>query len=202
LIGEVIEKYLYTELPNGGEAIREAIARVRAENPALAWEGPSVAIAWDKELGLPLFDESRGYPALVVDFPRVIRDEVDEIANSAPTLQQVTHLRWTPFVTVLAFRGRKSVLELLAADLLPLLRLSNQGCILAVLCCADEVVVVEYGFFRQDFLELCSLLLLEPQDIADRLDGLNWTKRYSHIARAGVEYWQPIIGLIDNEDRF
>lgn len=202
MLGEVIEKYRYAELPDGGATIREAVARVRAENPAQAWEGPSVAVAWDTDLGLPLFDDSRGYPALVINFPQVMRGEVDEIANSAPMLQQVTHLRWAPFVAVLAFPGKESVLELLAADLLPLLRLSNQGCILVVLSCGDEVTVVEYGFFRQNFLELCSLLLLEPEEIADRLNGSNWANRYSYVVRAGIGHWQPIIGSIDDEDRF
>ena len=202
MLGEVIMKYRHSDLSDCGQAFREVIARVRAENPVSPWKGPSVAIAWDRDLGLPVFDDSRGYPVLLVDFPQELKSEVDEIANCDPEVHQVTHLRWSPLVTVLAFRGKQSVLELLAADLLPLLRLSNQGCILAVLCCVDEVIVVEYGFFRQNFLELCSLLLLEPEEIADKLDGLNWTRRYSHIVRAGVEHWQPIIGSIDDEDRF
>lgn len=197
-----MKEYKHAELPDGGNAFRETIARVRAENPVSAWGGPSVSIAWDKDLGLPIFDDSRGYPALLVDFPPEMRNEVDAIADTSPTLQQVMHLGWAPFVTVLALSGRNIVLELVAADLLPLLRLSNQGCILAVFSCGDEVVVVEYGFFRQDFLELCSLVLIEPADFSDRLDGAHWTKRYSEISKAGVQHWQPIIGLIDDEYKF
>lgn len=188
MLGEVIKEYKHAELPDGGNAFRETIARVRAENPVSAWRGPSAAIAWDKDLGLPFFDDSRGYPALLVDFPQEMRNEVDAIADTSPSLQQVTHLGWAPFVTVLALEGKNIVLELVAADLLPLLRLSNQGCILVVFSCADEVAVVEYGFFRQDFLELCSLLLMEPAEISDRLGGAHWTKRHSQITMAGVQH--------------
>lgn len=202
MLGEVIKEYKHAELPDGGNAFRETIARVRAENPVAAWGGPSVALAWDKDLDLPIFDDSRGYPALLIDFPQTLSGEVDAIANCDPEVQQVTHLGWAPFVTVFALKGTNIVIELVAADLLPLLRLSNQGCMLVVLSCADQVTVVEYGFFRQDFLELCSALSMEPAEISDRLDGTHWTKRHNHTTMAGIQHWQPIIGLIDDEDKF
>lgn len=197
-----MKRYSHAELPDGGQAFRETVARVRAENPVRGWSGPSVALAWDKDLGLPIFDDSRGYPALLVDFPQELEGEVDEIANCNPEVHQVTHLSWAPFVTVVALKGKGTLLELVAADLLPLFRLSNQGCILVVLSSGDNVVVVEYGFFRQDFLELCSMLLMEPDEISNRLDEALWTKRYSQITMAGVQHCQPIVGLIDDEEKF
>lgn len=74
MLGEVMKKYKHAGLPDGGNAFRETIARVKAENPVSVWNGPSVAIAWDKDLGLPLFDDSRGYPALLVEFPQEMKD--------------------------------------------------------------------------------------------------------------------------------
>jgi hypothetical protein len=62
--------------------------------------------------------------------------------------------------------------------------------------------VVEYGLFRQDFLDLCSLLLMEYIKITDRLDRTHWTTWNNHLTMAGVQHWQPIIGLIDDEDKF
>jgi hypothetical protein len=197
-----MNRYKHAELPDVGNAFRETLALVRAENPVPTWSGPSVAFGWDKDLGLPIFDDSRGYPVLLVDLPLKLKDEVDAIANCGPEVHQVMHLSWAPLVTVFALKGKHIVLELVAADLLPLLRLSNQGCILVVLSCGDEVVVVEYGFFRQDFLELCSFLFVEPTEVRDRLDCTHWNKRFSHTTISGVQRWQPIIGSIDDEDRF
>jgi hypothetical protein len=57
---------------------------------------------------------------------------------------------WTCFTMT----GIGHVIELNAADIFPLLRLSNQGCILVALVCGKEVTVVEYDFCRHDLLNV------------------------------------------------
>lgn len=151
--GEAIANYKINELPDCGQALKAMLAIMHDAAPS-EWAGPRVAVAWDTDSEIPRFSDSHGYPMLLIDLPDSMQFDVPHLAGSSLELRALKHLTWAPARAGFVLEGEHDAIELLASDLLPLLRLSNQGCILVVFVCALEVTVVEYGFYRVQFLDV------------------------------------------------
>ena len=201
--GEILEKFRVADLLDGGRSMLKILFSMRGRDEVPRWRGPRVALTWDYLTGIPSYEESRGYPALVIELPAKMVDEVKGLAECSPEPRILDHLDWTTSIAALVLKGAKNTIELVAGDMFPLLRLSNQGCILAVFVCAGEVTVVEYLFNRSDFLGICAQVSSDASISGERgrADELDWSERcYKKIGRR--HHWQPLINHFDDDERF
>jgi len=201
--GEIIERYKISKLPEKGKAIRKLLSAMRTEEAKEGWDGPLVAMTWDTDSGMPHFDDSPGYPMLLIDLPASMRKEVPCMAECVAKLDFSDNLGWESDVAVMQLDGGNNTLELVLADVFALLRLSNQGCILVALVCGDDVTITEYLFNRGDFFEVCSHLMCDDFAV-ERMPyqgDIDWAQR-RHFEMGGRHYWQPVVDYIEANEGF
>jgi hypothetical protein len=202
--GKVLSTYKYSEMPNSGTSIEALISAARVDDVTQGWDGPVVALAWDHKLGLPALTTTFGYPLLLIELPSGLGNEVRAMANGALEIGISSEPDGIAGWTCFTMTGIGHVIELNAADMFPLLRLSNQGCILVALACDKEVTVVEYDFCRHDLLNVSAALFNEHKSgrgygLTNHIDTL-WGAEHSQVG--GVHYWQPAVVHVDDEERF
>lgn len=202
--GKVLSSYKFSEMPDGGVSINSLISAARVDDVTLGWDGPVVALAWDHQLGLPALTSALGYPLLVIDLPGGLESEARVMSSERLEMGMSIEIDCIAGWPCLTLTGVKHVIELSVADLFPLLRLSNQGCILVALACDREVTVVEYDFCRDDLLKLSSALFNDAESgrgygATNHINTL-WGARHFQVGE--TFHWQPAVVHVDDEERF
>jgi hypothetical protein len=195
--GKLLRTYKMSELPDAGRRLQALVNRAKQDGRTDELQAVA-ALTWDSDSGIPMLGEGRGYPLLLVSMPATARESIQLMSGSALVLEGILHPNWPPSFACMTLTGHEHVLELPLADLLPLLRLSNQGCILVAFECADEVTLVEYDFGRIHLLKACALLLSGyGEDGTER----KW-QEHCYQSADGKMHWQPMVVHIDDEERF
>jgi hypothetical protein len=191
-----VTKYQVDELPDGGSSILRLCASMRTGDDSHRWLSPKVACTWDYLAGLPHFDDGERYPMLLVHLPVEMLSDLDHFANCSLDVGKVSS--WGSQSTVVTLTGKRNVLDLNADSLFPLLRLSNRRHILVGFVCADQVRIVKYDFYRDDFLKVCGHLL-EKKALyeAQRIGKEIYVPEVADALDDGRERWEPFIEDID-----
>jgi hypothetical protein len=192
----VVAKYQVDELPDGGNSILRLCASMRTGDDSHRWMAPKVACTWNYLTGLPLFDDGHRYPMLLVHLPVAMLSDLDHFANCSLDVGTVSS--WGSPSTVITLTAKRNILHLNADSLFPLLRLSNRSHILVGFVCADQVRIVKYDFYRDDFLTVCRHLL-ENKALyeAQRIGGKIHAPEVTDALNDGRERWEPFIEDID-----
>lgn len=195
-----VATYQVDELPDGGNSILRLCASMRTGDDSHRWMAPKVACTWDYLTGLPHLDDKQPYPMLLVHLPVEMLPDLDHLANCSLDVGTVSS--WGSQSPVVTLTGNRNVLHLNADSLFPLLRLSNRSHVLVGYVCADQVRIVKYDFYLDEFLQVCGHILecqahYKTQRIGKEINGPEVAD-----ANAQRERWEPFIEEIDYDWRF
>jgi hypothetical protein len=190
-----VAKYQVDELPDSGRSILRLCASMRTGDDSERWMAPKVACTWDYLTGLPHFDDGQRYPMLLVHLPVEMLSDLDHFANCSLDVGKVSS--WGSQSTVVTITGERNILDLNADSLFPLLRLSNRSHISVGFVCADQVRIVKYDFYRDDFLKVCGHML--ESQARYKAQRIGKEINVPEVADANVqrERWEPFIEEID-----
>lgn len=190
-----VAKYQVDELPNGGNSILRLCASMRTGDDSHRWMAPKVACTWNYLTGLPYFDDEQRYPMLLVHLPVEMLCELEHFEQCSLDIRKVDS--YGSQSTVIALAGQRNLIELAAESIFPLLRLSNRQHILVGFVCADQVRIVKYDFYRDDFLKVCGHILERQAYYKAQRIGKEINVPEVADANAERERWEPFIEEID-----
>lgn len=157
-------------------------------------------------LRLPLTEQSRALPLVVIGLPESFADGFQELLTARLYTQSTVESNPCKHrTTALGFDGGRNSLLLSGEDLLPALRMIAIGSIIFVFVCGDRVAMVEHDFGRRAFLKFCAVLaedmrINEPDD-EQHLD-FDWTPNRLEIGPKGWRTWTPKDHVLDTDDEF
>lgn len=190
-----VAAYQVDELPDGGASILRLCASMRTGDDSHRWMSPKVACTWDYLSGLPHFNDGERYPMLLVHLPVEMLPDLEHFERCSLDIREV--MSYGSPSAVVTITGKRNVLDLNVASLFPFLRLSNRGHILVAFVCADQVRIIEYDFYRDDFLKICGHILERQAYYKTQRTGKEID--VPGVANANVqrERWKPFIEEID-----
>lgn len=149
----------------------------------------------------PTFQGQSRLSMLLIELPASMRTDVPNLACGSFKLTSLKNCTWASARAGLALNSEHNAIEFVASELLALLRLSNQGCILVLFVCGNDVTIVEYGFYREQFLEVCFEVYLDWDDALKYRNNRIDLGGHIHYIHQGRDCWLPEIVCIAVEER-
>lgn len=205
-VGKILWEESLTQLEQSGAGLKKFIRAAYSDSGISAQEEPIVVSCWSSILGLPLTEQSRALPLVVVGLPDSFADGFQELLTTRMyTCHTVESSPCKHRTSALGFDGGRNTLLLNGEDLLPSLRMIATGSIIFVFVCGDRVAMVEQYFGRHRFLNFCASLaedmrINESGD--DQFPDHDWTPKRLEIGTKGWKTWTPLVYVLDADEEF
>lgn len=204
--GKILWEESLTQLEQDGAGLKKLINAAYDDAGINAEEEPIVVSCWSSMLHLPLTEQSRALPLVVISMPASFADSFREFLTSRMYTCHTVEL--TPCkhrTSYLGFDGGRNTLLLSGDDLLPSLRMIAIGSIIFVFVCGDRVVMVEQNFDRRKFLTFCAELsdsMRINDSVGDEYLDYDWAPKRLEIGTKGWKTWTPMVYVLDTDEQF
>jgi hypothetical protein len=204
--GKILWEESLSQLEEDGAGLKALISAAYIDSGINADEEPIVVNCWSSALRLPLIEQSRALPLVVISLPDSFADGFQELLTARLYFQSAVKSKPCKHrTTALGFDGGRNTLLLSGDDLLPSLRMIAIGSIIFVFVCGDRVAMVEQDFGRRAFLGFCStlaedMLINKPGD--DQYPDHDWTQARLEIGPTGWKTWTPTVYVLDMDEEF
>jgi hypothetical protein len=205
-VGKILWEESLTQLEQDGAGLKKLISAAYRDSGIKTQEEPIVVSCWSSILRLPLTEQSRALPLVIVGLPDSFAHSFQELLTARMyTCHTVASSPCKHRTSALGFDGGRNTLLLSGEDLLPSLRMIATGSIIFVFICGDRVAMVEQYFDRRRFLNFCAALA-EDMHINESGDGQypdhDWTPKRLEISAKGWKTWTPQVFMVDADEEF